>query len=292
MPTPNKFFPPEILTKALSGGVLKDSASASYLNAIMDKFKYGDAVVNQAFHNIGTTALAMPLINPIDLGIRFQPKENKVPEHGLTSEECIKLFGAKEAVLMNFIPQMLTAIALEEAQKYIDYCRDNRLCEYKKHNREMRKCIDEYNFELRQSYGQAWYSYQNYLARLRERVDVDLFKCWCTFTNEAARQYIGCEHKEIPARVCFVRMILTFCEDFDKQMDKVIAERLDAPCHRKQDPYIFLISVLCMDIVETFGHKMEITGMMSLCVNILANRCRQIVDEIMSEEDAAESAKT
>lgn len=102
---------------------------------------------------------------------------------------------------MNFIPQMLTAIALEEAEKYIDYCRDNRLSDYRKHNREMRKCINEYNYELKRSYGTAWNSYQNYLSRLRERVSVDLFKCWCTFTNEAARQYIGIEHKDIPARV-------------------------------------------------------------------------------------------
>ena len=242
--------------------------------------------------NMGVGFTPGLLVPSPNYGISIKKDKPKVPEHSLTSDECIKLFGAKEAVLMNFIPQMLTAIALEEAQKYIDYCRDNRLSEYKKHNREMRKCIDEYNFELRKSYGRAWHAYQNYLARLRERVAVDLFKCWCTFTNEASRQYIDIEHKDIPARVCFVRMLLTFCEDFDKQMDKIIAERLDAPCHRKQDPYIFLISVLCMDIVETFGHKMEITDTMTLCVKILANRCRQIVDEIMAEEDAAEGAKS
>lgn len=86
-------------------------------------------------------------------------------------------------------------------------------------------------------------------------------------------------------------MILTFCEDFDKSMDKLIAERINAPCHRKQDPYVFLIYVLCLDIAETFGHKMDITDNMTLCVKILANRCHQIVDEIMDEEDTAESTK-
>ena len=217
-----------------------------------------------------------------------QPQTQKT----LTSDECVKLFGAREAVLMNFIPQMLTAIALEQAEAFIKYCRDNRLSEYKKHNREMRKCIDEYNFELRKSYGRAWYSYQNYLERLRKTIELDLFKCWCTFTNEAARQYVGHPHKEIPARVALVRMILTFVEDFDKDIDKVITERINKPCSRRQDPFVFLISVLCIDIAESFGHTMKITDTMALCVKVLANRCHSIVDVIMAEEDAAESAKS
>lgn len=219
-------------------------------------------------------------------------KPKPEPPKALTADECVTLFGAREAVLMNFIPQMLTALALEQAEGFIKYCRDNRLSEYKRHNREMRKCIEEYNYELRKSYGRSWYVYQKYLERLRKTIDLDLFKCWCTFTNEAARQYVGHPHKEIPARMAFVRMILTFVEDFDKNMDKVIAERINAPCSRKQDPYCFLISVLCMDIAETFGQKMEITDTMVLCVKVLANRCHTVVDSIMADEDAAESAKS
>ena len=223
----------------------------------------------------------------IDFGINFQ-KPNLTPPKALTSDECVKLFGAREAVLMNFIPQMLTALALEQVEAFIKYCRDNKLTDYKRHNRELRKCIAEYNSELRKSYGRSWYAYQEYLVRLRKTVEIDLFKCWCTCTNEAARQYVGQLHKDIPARVTFARMILTFVEDFDKDMDKVIAERIQKPCRRKQNPYCLLISVLCLDIAETFGHKMEITETMTLCVKVLANRCRSVVDAIMSEEDADE----
>lgn len=227
----------------------------------------------------------------IDFGIDFSKPKQETPK-ALTSEECVRLFGAREAVLMNFVPQMLTALALEQAEEFVRYCRNNRLSEYKRHNREMRKCIEEYNYELRKSYGQSWYAYQNYLERLRKTVDLDLFKCWCTFTNEAARQYVGHPHKDIPARVAFIRMILVFVEDFDKNMDKVIAERINAPCSRKQDPYCFLISVLCMDIADTFGHQMQITDTMTLCIKVLANRCHSVVDAIMAEEDAAEGAKS
>lgn len=242
---------------------------------------------------MGIAPDAVPIIPaPSETYCIHVEKPRPQTQKSLTSDECVKLFGAREAVLMNFIPQMLTALALEQAEGFINYCRDNRLSEYKRHNREMRNCIREYNIELRNSYGSAWYSYQNYLERLRKTVDVDLFKCWCTFTNEASRQYVGHPHKEIPARVALVRMILTFVEDFDKNMDKVIAERINKPCSRKHDPYCFLISVLCMDIAETFGQIMDITDTMALCVKVLANRCRTVVDAIMAEEDATERAKS
>lgn len=240
---------------------------------------------------MGIAPDAVPII-PVPaytFGINIKESEPQT-QKSLTSDECIKLFGAREAVLMNFIPQMLTALALEQAEAFIKYCRDNRLSEYKRHNREMRKCIDEYNNELRNSYGRVWYSYQNYLNRLRKAVDIDLFKCWCTFTNEAAKQYVGHPHKEIPARVALVRMILTFVEDFDKNMDKVIAERINKPCSRRQDPFVSLISVVCIDIAESFGQTMKITDTMALCVKVLANKCRGIVDVIMAEEDASESS--
>lgn len=240
---------------------------------------------------IGIPETAMPIKPVVDFGLNIDRPKPQIDEKPLTTEKCIKLFGAREAVMMNFIPQMLTALALEQAEGFIKYCRENRLKDFKRHNREMRNCINVYNYELRASYGKAWNAYQGYLERLRRAVELDLFKCWCTFTNEAARQYIGNPHKDIPARVTLVRMLLTFVEDFDKNMDKVIAARINKPCSRKQDPYCFLISVLCMDITETFGAKMAISESMILCVKVLVNRCRQVVDEIMREEDSAESAK-
>lgn len=241
---------------------------------------------------MGIAPDAVPIPSPAEtFGINIK-KPQPQKQNSLTFDECIKLFGTREAVLMNFIPQMLTALALEQAEAFIHYCRRNRLSEYNRHNRELRKFIAEYNYELRKSYGRAWYSYQNYLDRLRKRVEVDLLQCWCTFTNEAARQYVGHPHKEIPARIALVRMILTFVEDFDKNMDKVIAKRINKPCCRRQDPFVCLISVLCIDIAESFGHTMKITDAMKICVKVLANRCHDIVDVIMAEEDAAESAKS
>lgn len=48
-----------------------------------------------------------------------------------------------------------------------------------------------------------------YLNKLRETVEIDIFKCYCTFLNEAERQYVGKKHNEVPARVTLVRMMPT-----------------------------------------------------------------------------------
>ena len=240
---------------------------------------------------MGIPGTAVPIKPVFDLGLDIARPKQKV-EKPLTLDDCMRLFGTKDAVMMNLLPQFLTAIAIEQAEAYIKYCSDNKLSDFKRHNREMRKCIKEYYADLRSAYGTSWRTYQIYLERLRETVDIDLFKCWCTFTNEASRQYISYPHREIPARVTFIRMLLTFVEEYDKNIDKLIASRLHLPCERKQNPYSFLISVLCIDIAETFGIKLEINNTMVLCVKVLANRCRQVVKEIMRDEDHAEIAQS
>lgn len=236
---------------------------------------------------IDPTILAQFNIKPedrletVDFGLHI-PTEQK--QKSLTSEECINLFGEREAVLMNFIPQMLTALAFEQAEGFIDYCRDHQLSEYRKHNREMRKCINEYRIELRNSYGRAYSAYEAYYKRLHDKVEADLFKAWCTFTNEASHQFQRIEHKDIPARLALITMLLTFVEEFDCQMDKLIESKTKLPCERKRDPYPYLVSVLCLDIAETFKLKMDITGQMTMCVKVLVNKAHIVVDEIIRDE--------
>ncbi|MBD5199436.1 MAG: hypothetical protein HDS83_03500 [Bacteroidales bacterium] len=235
---------------------------------------------------MGVAPSAIP-ISSANLGVKIPNtgKRKLPPPRDISADECIRMFGTQEAVEMNFIPQMLTALALEQAEEYINYCRDNKLTEYKKHNREMRRCIDEYNKMLRDSYRMAWYAYRRYYDRLRETVNTDLFKAWCTFTNEAARQYVGMVHKEIPARICFISMLLNFVDVYDSNMDKLIANRLDMPIRRTIDPQLMLMQVLCIDIAESYGFKMAITDTMSLCVKVLAERCRKVVKDIITEEE-------
>lgn len=220
-------------------------------------------------------------------GVEIKKKKRQVPKYvPMSFDECLDKFGIEESVVMNFVPQMLTSLALEQAMELVNYCRDNRLGEYKRHTREIRNCFEEYNRELAKNYGRSWKAYQYYMKQLHETVDVDLFKCWCTFTNEAARQYIGHPHKEIPARIAMVRMMLNFVDEYNKNVDKMISERMKTHIKSRRDPYCLMIQLLCTDIAETFGQEMEITENMNICVKVLANRCHSVSLSIVAEEDA------
>ena len=74
-------------------------------------------------------------------------------------------------------------------------------------------------------------------------------------------------------------------------MDKLIESKTKLPCERKRDPYPYLVGVLCLDLVERFDIKMNITEPMALCVRVLANKAHVVVDEIMRDEDAEEAAQ-
>lgn len=240
------------------------------------------AQMGAAISTIGPTQETFLPSNKFGVSI---PKKQPRKQREFTQHECIEMFGKYDAVYMNFIPQMMTALVLEQVEELIKYCADNRLSEYKKHMREMKKAIAEYKYDLQKSYGKAWISYTTYLDRFRNVVAIDLFKAYCTFTNEAAKQYVGKEHKDIPARVTFIRMLLIFIAKFDENVDKVLSEKLHKPCHREESGQILLITLLCIDIAETFSHRMKATDNMNLCIMMLANRCRAVAKAIIEDED-------
>ena len=220
-------------------------------------------------------------------GVEIKKPQRKALKYvPVNFDECLNTFGVKDSVVMNFVPQMLTSLALEQAMELVGYCRDNRLAEYKRHTREIRNCYAEYNRELAKGYGRAMATYQHYMELLHEAIDIDLFKCWCTFTNEAARQYVGQPHKEIPARIAMVLMLLNFVEKYDKNVDKILAEKLNADIKSRRDPYCLMIQYLCSDIAETFGHELKFTETMEMCVKVLANKCHSVALSIVAGEDA------
>lgn len=241
-------------------------------------------ILNQGISPCGVPFGMMPA--PA-FGVEIKKKKRQVPKYlPISFDECVDKIGIKESVVMNFVPQMLTSLALEQAMELVGYCRDNRLSEYKRHTREIRNCYAEYNRELAKGYGRAMAAYQHYMELLYEAIDIDLFKCWCTFTNEAARQYVGHPHKEIPARIAMVRMMLNFVEKYDKNVDKIISEKMDTHIKSRRDPYCLMIHLLCTDIAETFGHELKFTETMEMCVKVLANKCHSVALSIVAGEDA------
>lgn len=83
---------------------------------------------------MGITPYAVPIRPTLDFGINI-PTTAHTPPKAISAEEANKMFGVSLAVKMNFIPQMLIALALDYATQFVNHCRENRIREFKKHNR-------------------------------------------------------------------------------------------------------------------------------------------------------------
>ena len=83
---------------------------------------------------MGIAPDAVPILTAFDFGINILPKIPKTPK-AISPKEANEMFGVSLAVKMNFIPQMIIAVALDQMTQFVNYCRDNRISEFKKHNR-------------------------------------------------------------------------------------------------------------------------------------------------------------
>lgn len=216
----------------------------------------------------------------IDWGINIERPKPKP----LTQAEALAKIGAEDVVTMNFIPQMLTSIAMEQATELADYTRDHRMREHKAFARLLRECVNEYDRDTRKAYGAAYYAHVAYLARLKEACSLLLFQCWCTYTNEASSQRPEYPHKDIPARLSFIRMLLLFVEVFDTNADRILATKLGRRISHHDNPWVTELNALCVATAIEYKITLDITPAMKLCIQAVAQNARKLAKEVMTEE--------
>lgn len=211
-------------------------------------------------------------------------KENETTANPLTQTEARGKIGSVEAVTLNFIPQMLTSIAMEQATELADYTRDHRMSEHKALSRLLRECVKEYDHDTRRTYGAAYGAHVAYLARLKETTQILLFQCWCTYTNEASRQHPKYQHKDIPARLAFIRMLLLFVEIFDTKTDRILSEKLGRTIKHHASPWVTELSALCIATAIEYDIALGITPAMKVCIQAVAQNARKMAKSIMADE--------
>ena len=185
--------------------------------------------------------------------------------------------------MIKFEDVVLT-LALDEVIGLTGYCAEHKLEDFKKHSRELAKCIDGYDANLRKEYGDNYEQFREYVANIKSAIGLDRFKCWMSFSNEASRQYVGMKHKEIPGRLAFAMMLLTFAEQYEVNANNIIEDKVSNACSKIEDPYLMMISALLLDIAETKNLKLEITEIMVRCLAVIVRKCKDRVAEINSTE--------
>ena len=235
---------------------------------------------------MGIVPNAMPIPPAFDLGIRISPSKPKTPK-ALTPKQANDLFGVSLAVKMNFVPQMLIALALDYATQFVNHCRDNRIREFKKHNRFIKLCIEEHTARLAKSYGAAFRAYSDYVARYFYYIEVDRFKMWCSIGNVVNRQIPKDRDRDGATLVAIIHKLIDYAEAYDRKMDKVIADKVKAPIRRKQDDMLQLIVAMCYEFEDTWGFKLEPDPIVDMNIGVLANRAATLADFIIGEENVS-----
>lgn len=235
---------------------------------------------------MGIASNAVPISPAIDLGIHI-PHKTPVTPKAITHEEANNMFGVSFAVKMNFIPQMLIALALDYAARFVNHCRDNRISEFKKHNRLIKLCIEEHTARLAKSYGTAFQAYSNYVKQYFEYVEVDRFKMWCSIGNVVNRQIPKDRDRDGVTLIAILHKLIDYAEDYDLKMDKVIAKKVKAPVYRKQDDMLRLIVAMCYEFEDTWGFKLEPDPIVDMNIGVLANRASCLADCIIGKENVS-----
>lgn len=235
---------------------------------------------------LGIAPNALPNCPALDFGISF-PTTNPNPPKSITPEEANEMFGVSLAVKMNFVPQMLVALALDYASQFVNHCRDNRISEFKKHNRLIKLCVEEHTARLAKSYGNAYQAYVSYVERYFEYVSVDRFKMWCSIGNIVNRQIPKDKDRDGATLVAIIHNLIDYAEDYDRKMDKLIADKVKAPVSRRQDEMLKLIVAMCYEFEDTWGFKIEPDPIVDLNIGVLANRASSLADAIIGEENVS-----
>ena len=203
----------------------------------------------------------------------------------LTVEDCQKLFGVSQSVKMNFIPQMLNSLMLQQATLLVNYCRDNRVSEVKKHTRVIKQAVEEYTSRLADAYGpMPFRAYTNYVARFHQECATEVWMMELQAETLCRNQLKGEKHREIASRTLIILMLIAFIQNYDKEMDKLIASKIGMPVNQKPDAYQEIIRAMCISLGEDMGYKLTPDKVMGDWVKTLSNKAWRLADTILGEE--------
>lgn len=218
----------------------------------------------------------------IDLGVKIP---SRCPRR-ITADEANRMFGVSKAVKMNFVPQMLVALALDYDDQFVGHCRRNRIAEFKKHNRVIKTCIEKHNDNLAKSYGKNYMLYTEYVGRYFEYVKADRFKMWCSIGNVVYKQIPESRDQQGAILIAVIHKLISYAEAYDRKMDNEISDAMNAPVSRKRDGMLLIIIAMCCEFEETWGFEIKPDPIIDLNIEVLANRAACLVDMIIAEEKA------
>lgn len=218
-------------------------------------------------------------IRPTNFGIEM-PKCKPMQERDLSTEELLNLFDRKDSLTLAYIPHFITQCVIYYLDLMVDYARDNRLSEYKKHTRMLKNVRAEYFEALRHE--MPPHVYQRFLEQRDEYLNLcgaNLQLMYFTFGNELSKKYGRLKHESI---FCYANIMVSFIEyveNFDREVNKKIAEKMGMPCRNRGDARLTAIKVTCKDLLGSY--PIPDNNNTRLCVNVMANKAKTMINKML-----------
>lgn len=225
--------------------------------------------------------IAMPIPSVADIKIKHR---EPMMERELSTEEFLNLFDRKESLVMAYVPHFITQCVIHYLDLMTDYMRTNRLSEYKKNTRQLREIKEEYLAALRHE--MPPHVFQKFLDQRDEYLascGSNLQLMYFTFGNQMLKHYGRMAHEDVFCYANIIIAFIEFVEDFDREVNKKIAERMKMPCRNHGDARLTAIKHICKDIIKPY--PLEKNEQTSLCVGVMKNKAVRMINAMMEESN-------
>ncbi|ROS85998.1 hypothetical protein EEL33_08875 [Muribaculaceae bacterium Isolate-037 (Harlan)] len=248
--------------------------------AELDSIRVREMMQNQEL-NIDKIQFTPPHLESTTLFTGIQVKQREpMQERDLSTEEFLNLFERKESLKMAYIPHFITQCVVYYLDLLVAYARDNRLSEYKKQTRRLKEIRKEYMDSLEKEMPPK--VFQKFLAQRDEYLEScggNLTLMFFTFGNQILKYHGRVKHESV---FCYANIIIAFIdyvEDFDRQVNKRIAEKLGMPCRNHGDARLTAIKSVCMGIKNQY--PIEPNDQTKLCVSVMANKASAMINAML-----------
>lgn len=212
-------------------------------------------------------------------GLQIKKRE-PMREHELSTEEFLNLFDKAESLRMAYIPHFITQCVIYYLDLLVEYAKENRLSEYKKHTRQLKEIKQEYIAALQHE--MPPHVFQKFLAQRDEYLascGSNLTLMYFSFGNLLLKHYGRLTHE---AMYCYGNIIVAFIEyveDFDRQVNNRIAEKLGKPCRNHGDARLTAIKAVCKDIIKAYPLGKD--DIIALCIGVMRNRAVAMINDML-----------
>lgn len=197
-------------------------------------------------------------------------------------KEVLQLFDPIESLCIVYVPHYLTLCVISYIEKLLDFCRTNRLSEYKPVSRKLKDVITEYYHALQDEMPRyAYMQFLNQKDNFLQRCNRDLTIMYFTYGNAILAKFGKLQNEDVYTFTNMICEIIRHIEDYDRESQKKIAERTKTTPRIYKDVRLEYIMKLCNEIRGSY--KIESNETTDLAIKVIIQEAKATVMELKNK---------